>query len=866
MRRDRLGVDASGPAAVAVGGDATGPIVTNSTFYLTSEIDQRASTVRPCLLPPEVSDFTGRGSEVDSIESEVLKGRESSQPATVVVSGKPGVGKTCLAVHVAHRLGASYADGELYADLRGVDEKPAAPEEIMARFMQALGVPEEEIPGDPHLRLDSYRRTISGRNLLVILDNAADEKQVRALLPTGSGSLAILTSRNKLAGLESVYRLDLETFPARTSLEFIKRVIGRDPLGREIDDTRSVAEFCGHLPLALRIAANRVNSARNMSMSDLAAELRDERDRLEALEVGDLAVRAAFSLSYRRLGKSCKNAFKSLAGVPGGDFGPGLCAALTGSGYKQSVKTLRKLAEANLVEPSDNSGRFRFHDLLKAFAREKLNKDSADRTQAARLRMLSWLQYSALRAQFFLGGVFEVEVPASSDTRIESVEDAARWVECELVNAVLALPISEAYDSPKNTTTFATALSAICETVGRWSEWEQVIDAGLNASQKIGEQDAEVIFLTGRANLARYRREFTKAHALAEELYATVKASKCHPIMVASSANLLGCLKMDLGLKGESLPFLRESLAICEKYNFKHEIGKTLYNLGTIHRASGEMKEAIDYFERDLAVCIDTADESGAAETLNTLALTHSEMGRLEKAERLQVQALEIFSRIGNPHKISMVTNDLAITLRRRGRYEEALALHLEDVEICSRAMNVSGEALAHSNAAEVLLRLGRFDEAAERSSVAQGMFAQLGDEQRLAKSLISHIPILFESGKIDEALKTAGRAIGVLERFGELKDIAATHQTLAREYMNVGEWGSALRHSMESLRVGGAVLTEYSRVISCGVALRAGEKLGSDEERTYCREVLLKAFESDPGVREHFLRYFGAEFRELIE
>ncbi|MEU5839611.1 tetratricopeptide repeat protein [Streptomyces diacarni] len=861
MRRERTGVEASGEGAVAVGGNAAGPILTNSSVHitLTGNSEERVPMARPRILPPEVSDFTGRESEIEAIERHAFESLENRRSTSVVVSGKPGVGKTCLAVYIAHRVGRNYADGELYADLRGVDERPASSEEVMARFMQVLGVPEEEIPGDPHARLDAYRRTLTDRSLLIILDNVADEKQIRPLLPPGAGSLVVMTCRNKLLGLESVRRFDLDIFPTATSVNFIRKVVGHEVVDMEPDEAKSVVQFCGHLPLALRIAANRLHATSNMRVSDLSLELRDERDRLEALEVGDLAVRAAFNLSYRKLGKGCRNAFKRLSHVPGGDFGAGICSALTGSDKRQAAKALRKLAEANLIEYSEMAGRFRFHDLVKVFSREQMEKDSVDQIQGVRRRMLAWLRNSALKAQSNLNGVFQVEVPDNNSAEIDSIESAATWVEHEFANAVAALSISESHESPNNTVAFAMALSGICETAGHWSEWETVNSVGLRSAQQIDQRGIEIVFLTARTNLARYRREFSEALVCAEEVY-TIASDFGNAVLVAGATNLLGCIKMDLGLSDEAIPLLRESLSLYERLDFKHEVGKVLYNLGTIHRAAGEMSEAIEYFERDLAVCLHTADESGAAETLNTLALAHVELGRFGKAEELQRTALEKFSKIGNPHKISMVTNDLAITLRSRGRHEEALALHLQDIEICRAAMSVSGEALARSNAAEVLNRLGRNDEAAEYSLAAQAMFTQLGDEQRLAKAVVSHIPILFHEGKSDEVEKATTAAIEVLTRFGDMKDVAATHQLLAREYGFLEEWEKVLEHSKESLEIGGDLLTPYGCAVSCGMALRAGSKLGREGEFARFENVLRKAFDFDAGIREDFVKSFGGD------
>ncbi|MFD0423055.1 ATP-binding protein [Streptomyces parvus] len=864
MRRDRgVVVEAGGEAAVAVGGDVAAPVITNpvvnNTFNLHVPQDESPQTSRARNLPPGVPDFTGRVEEISEIEREALEGRGAQRSVTAVVTGKPGVGKTCLVVQIAHRVGMDYVDGELYADLRGVDERPVASEEVMARFMQALGVPEEEIPGDPDLRLDAYRRTVTDRSLLIILDNAADEKQVRPLLPPGTGALVMVTSRNRLTGLESVHRCDLETFPISASLDFMRKVVGTEAIDRELRGAQRVADFCGYLPLALRIATIRLHATRNMRVSDLARELGDERDRLEVLKTGDLAVRAAFNLSYRKMGKGARNTFKKLSHVPGADFGTGICSAVTGFEDRQAAKMLRKLAEANLVEHSEVPGRFRFHDLLKVFSREKMEKDPADRNQRDRQRLLVWLQNSAIKAQFSLGGVLAVEIPDGISAEIDSIESATSWVESEFPNAVAGLAIAESFESPECVVRLALGLSGICDTVGRWSEWEEVIDAGERAARKADQRGVNLVFMTARANLSRYRRDFAQALVCAEEVYAAAR-SLDHPGFVAGAANLLGCLKMDIGQSHEAAPLLKESLAIYEELDLKHEVGKVLYNLGTIHRAAGELEKAIGYFERDLTVCLDMADESGAAETLNTLALTHVEMGRLKRAEGLQRRALEKFSKIRNPHKISMVTNDLAITLRRQGRVEEALALHLKDAEICREAMNPSGEALAHSNAAEALHRLGRKSEAVEFSMAAQAVFAQLGDDQRLAQAMISHIPILFEDGRIDEAVEGAAAAIETLKLFGDVKDVASTHQVLAREYGALENWDDSLRHARESLEAGGTALTPYVRAVSCGMALRAAFQLGRETEVAHCVRILRDAFAADPSLRGTFVETFEEE------
>ncbi|MFB7835855.1 tetratricopeptide repeat protein [Streptomyces sp. NPDC056056] len=832
---------------MAIGRDAQGPVMVNPSFHITVGDDGPAEPpARLRLLPPEVPDFTGREGELDRLEGAARANLAGSGALVVVISGQPGIGKTSVAMRVAHEVEGEFPDGVLYADLRGVDPEPAAPEEIAGRLLHALGVPEEDLPGDPGLRLDLFRQRTGTQALLLVLDNAANEQQIRPLLPAGPGTTVLVTSRNRLAGLEPVaHRLDLAVFPRRTSFEFLERISGSPLTDTEARAALEVAEHCGDLPLALRIAAHRVQSAPAVRMADLAAELRNEHERLDALEVGDLAVRKAFNLSFRKLGKAGRNTFSKLAHVPATDFGPGICAALTGGSEAQSRRSLRKLAEASLVEPSAVAGRYRMHDLLKEFAREKVAKRSAAESAADVRRMTLWLQHSALRAQNHIVGVVEVQVPGGAGAELGSAEAAHSWLEHELANAVAALPVSEALGRPEETAMLALSLSPLCQTVGRWDEWALVCAVGLRCATAADHFPIRLAFLTESANLARFRRDFTTALAHAREAH-DASARLRQPAMTAGVKTLLGCLLMDVGRKKEALPLLRESLELAERFKIKHELGKALYNLGTIHRDSGELETALGYFERDLELCRELQDEAGAAETMNTIALTHTDMGNAKKAEGLHREALEIFSRLRNPHKISMVLNDLAVTLVGQKRWEESLRLHLLDAELCRRSGNVSNELMAHGNAAVVLYRMERHEEAAERAEFTWKGFLEIGDRQRYARSLTTHIPILLHTGIDTERLALVEEALEILAEFDEGRAVAETHLALAQEYGECSRWEEALTHAARALRDDGKILPPSTRALACVVAIEAAVGLGRTETaRTY--EGILKAMGGEP-------------------
>ncbi|MGW0509775.1 ATP-binding protein [Streptomyces olivaceoviridis] len=842
------GTEASGTAAVAISGDAHQPILTNPTININVSEAANFSTVRPRLLPPDTPDFVGRQAEIELLGISPASTNPSTRPTRAIITGKPGVGKTALAVHASYLASESYADGDLYIDLRGADENPASPEEVMGRLMRALGIPEEEIPGESLARLDAYRKATADRSLIIVLDNANDERQLRPLVPPGNSALVLVTSRSQLRGLEGFQRIDLETFPSVTSLDFLRRVTGEEMVDADPTSAKTVIEACGHLPLALRIAVNRLTSTRNMRMSHLAQELTNMRGLLGALEIGDLAVRAAFNLSYRKLGKGARNAFKRLSCVPGEDFGTGLCSALMGCDERQAEKLLSKLAEANLIEPSATYGRYRFHDLLRAYSHEKFNEDHTAKKAQALQRMLDWLKYSAIKAHFFLLGNLKVQFNLENSADISSAESAVAWARNELPNAAAAIKIALTHDTIERAAGYAASLSNICEILGEWQIWEDVLRWGIPAVRRLGDPLGEILMLTAQANLARYRREFARGVELASHVYFKSLESGTE-VAIASSANLLACLYMDCGKLDESIPLLEKSLEIYQRLGIEHEIGQVLYNLGTIYRSSGNTKKAIEYFEKDLQVCLDSQDESGAAETLNTLALAHFEMGKLEEAEKLQRDSLARFKRIGNPHKVSMVSNDLGVTLRRLEKFDEALRLHLDDIELCRMVGSRSGEAVAQANAAETLHALGDLEGAEIRFNAAVSVLSELDDKPRLAHALIAQAPLLFSVQKHQIAEEYASKAISVLLEYGETRDAAGAHQLLAREFALIGEHDKALSHAKESIQLSESFTAPYFRAVGYIIALKACSELRLNEEAESFIEALRELVAENPDL-----------------
>ncbi|MEE4494498.1 ATP-binding protein [Streptomyces sp. BE230] len=846
-------IAASATGAVAVGNDNNGYIFTGPVTFQ-NEANHTTAWNSPQCLPPAIPDFTGRNREI----SEVEIGISSANRMAILITGKPGVGKTSLALHMAHKVASRYHDGALYADLRGIESNPTLPEEVMGRFLAGVGVAEDEIPAGSDARLDRYRREFTRRKVVIILDNAGSEAQVRPLIPPGGEALVLVTSRFNLSGLEAAYHLFLDVFDDESSLNFLRKTVGPGVVDGDVSSARRVGALCGNLPLALRIAGNRLQTA---TITELVEELTDQRNRLGALEVGDLAVRAAFNLSFRNLGKSTRNSLKRLSLVPGGDFGSALCAALNDSDERSAKSVLRKLFEANLIESSPRTGRYRFHDLIRLYAQEQFECDSPKKTATASSRMLDWLSYSALKANLTLNGqIGKFDFPTAPVANISSIEEAATWVADEAASAAASIDLLLRAGDPARAKALAIQLSFVCEVVGDWQAWEDVVNRGIVITESHpGDPLFDVPILTSKANLLRYRREFQSALDLASKIYPRAQEAQ-HEMLIANAAKLLGCLRMDTGDTAGAQPLLEESLSLSRKLGLRHEIGQALYNLGTVHRASGRTHEAIAHFEQDLEICIEVGDTSGAAETMNTLALTHMEIGEFSTSERYQREALRTFESVGNPHKVSMVCNDLAISLRHQGRVDGALSLHLEDIERSRACGNISGEALAKANAAVLLVELDRDAEAEQLFQQAVSVLSALGDELRLARTLLGQTSMLFKAGKTDLALDGAKKSIDVFLRHGEVRDAVSAHENLALEFKDIGENDQALFHVEEAIRIGDGVASPYLRGASCLAAIIVCENLNRPDLVAKYVSELREIVDKYPQVVSHLRKEYEGE------
>ncbi|KJK44389.1 hypothetical protein UK23_29665 [Lentzea aerocolonigenes] len=475
--------------------------------------------------PPPAKPLIGRAQEQRDLADCIDDAAASWVLDVVVLHGPPGVGKTSLAVDAAHRFAELFADGLLYLDLRGMDPAPLTPERAAERVLRAFGVPDARMPSDPDDRFRLYRSMLRERTVLLVLDNAANEAQVRPLLAASPGSLVLVTSRNVLAGLDCRSRLGLGPLSHEGAVELLAQAAGSDRIkaGQEAADL--VASLCGRVPLALAIAGHRLTGRTTWSLRQLADQLSDERERLDVLATGDVQVRTAFEMSYRQLAPETRMIFRRLALVHGPDTSVALAAVAADIPADDAETLLEELVDASLLRP-EVPGRYSCHDLMRDYARERLHSEDAD-LETHRLRTRDWLLTTATAA----ASSFHPADRGASD-----LASAGRWLSEELANWRGAFREAIADGAHEQVLALARSMHWYSDHRGAADLWLEVYSAGVDAARALGVQEQEAqqlnfvcwVYATRITNIPLATAAHREALRVAEECGSVLETAWAH--------------------------------------------------------------------------------------------------------------------------------------------------------------------------------------------------------------------------------------------------------------------------------------------------------------------------------------------------
>jgi DNA-binding SARP family transcriptional activator/tetratricopeptide (TPR) repeat protein len=590
----------------------------------------------PAQLPHDVVGFTGREPQVTELAS-LLTG-ETARPVTIcAVDGAAGVGKSALAVHVAHRVADRFPDGQLYVDLHGFDpSRPPLPSsEALGRFLRALGIQPDQVPHDSAERAGLYRSTLAGRRMLVLLDNAATPEQVRPLLPGTAGCEVLITSRDRLDGLrtrDGALGFTLDVLTEQESLRLLAFTIGSSRVAAEPDAALELARLCDHLPLALRIAADHAAVRVGQPLSALVAEL--SANRLDLLSASGDGVRAALTWGYQALNPAAARVFRRLGLHAGTEFSVAAAAALTE--VDQITPTLDRLTGLHLLERS-GPARYRFHDLVRLFAAELA---AADRLSTVE-RSLAWYLHSADAAgRLLLPARRRADLPAGAGLAFASREDALDWCETESANLVAAVRQAAELGFDAIAWQLPVALWDYLVLRRYRMDWLGMYELARTAARRACDSFGEAAVLTCLAHGYWESRQFPDALRAGQSAL-NMWRSLGDQWGEGMALHLIGGAYLGLGQVDKSIDHYRSALAIHDRATNHWGTGWTLTTLGSAYRALGRHHEALEVTHQALDVWHNLGDRHGEATTWNNLADTYRLLGHLPEATHAYNMALE---------------------------------------------------------------------------------------------------------------------------------------------------------------------------------------------------------------------------------
>ena len=673
-----------------------------------AEVGSPRSVPVPAQLPADVADFTGRGDQVKHLCDVLSSGSADDDPGVVriaLVAGSGGLGKTSLAVHAAHRVRASFPDGQLYVDLFGATPHPLLAADVLARFLRDLGLDGREIPVDDDERAARYRTVLAGRRMLVVLDNARDAAQVRPLLPGTASCAVLVTTRSRMPDLASTRLVDLNVLDDDEALALFTKVVGNERAAAEPEATAELLLACAGLPLAIRICAARLATRSGWTIQAMANRLRDEHRRLDELRVGDLAVRASFQVSFASLpaadqpdGVAPADAFRMLGLWHGPSISSVAAAALFGTVEYLATDALETLVDAHLLE-SRSPDRYKFHDLLRVYSSERAVADlSGPERDAAIGRLIRWYVRTAdAAATAQVPHRYNIPPdPADGDPpplSFASAEEALAWYDGERVNLVAATRQAAESGLHDIAWRLPATLYLVFNSRGNWADCIATSRIALDSARRAGSRQGEAWILN---NLGEALGNIGDPEGIGHiERSLEIRREIGDRIGEVQSANSLADVYLLLGQTAEALDLYRHSLELNREVGHRYGEGIALGNLGWTLLDADRAEEAIDYLLQARRIFAEIGYVDGEGYVLWILGRCYLSVGRDAEALDSLRQALTSHRTAGNRRR-------QAATLRYVGTAECRVGLTAQARQSWAQAAAIFEELGDSAEAAEV--------------------------------------------------------------------------------------------------------------------------------------------------------------------
>nr|CTQ90097.1 transcriptional regulator, SARP family [Kibdelosporangium sp. MJ126-NF4] len=740
---------------------------------------QPDGTAVPFQLPADTVHFTGRSDQVSRLLGLWPAHQNGNPPGTVVISaveGMAGVGKTTLAVHAAHRLSSKFDDGVLFIDLHGFTPgaDPVTPEHALDYLLRGLGLSGNQIPSDLDARAALYRSVLARRRVLVVLDNAADETQLRPLLPAARGCGVLVTSRRHLAGLDDAVHFNLPVLPADEAAALFHALVADRATPADARIIEDIVSLCGHLPLAIRIAAARLRSNQAGTPARLLAELTDvlaTRQGLDWLSDGHRAVSAALSVSYSHLTPDQQHAFRLLGLHPGVDIEPYALAALADTTINHARQLLEHLHSASLTIQTDYQ-RYTLHDLVATYATSLAHDDPEPDQRAALDRLFALYAYTtsaAMASAFPWDAAYpwetderpHIPAPGTPTPPLDDDTQALHWLDTELANLLATAHHAPHYRRPDHTSHQSTTLHRYFRVRSRYTDARAVKDLALLHASTAGDRVAE-------------------HHALA----------------------CLSTIHLWQGRYDLCADYGQKALDMAREMGNRAGELDALHAIGCVHTQRNQFASATDYLERALTIALETGNRLAELDLMHSLGGIHQSLGQYDKATACYQRTLTISRDIEHHGAAQYALRGLANIQWLQGQPEPAIDTYHQVLAMTRTVNNPTSELFTLCALGNVHRQLEQYQTAGDYYQQALAIALQTGDQARQIEAHQGIGRVQHATGRHNDALLRHRTALELATELGQPANQANAHDGLAHAHQALGDTTQSRHHWCTALKI----------------------------------------------------------------
>jgi DNA-binding SARP family transcriptional activator/tetratricopeptide (TPR) repeat protein len=730
---------------------------------------------QPAQLPPVPADFTGRDRERQTLAT-TLSG---ARPGIHVIAGAAGTGKSALAACVAQQVAESFPDGQVYCDLAGMSESPAAPTDVLAALLRSLGVTVRHLPESERERSELVRSKLAGRRVLLLLDDAASPAQVRPLLPGEPRCGVLVTSRDRLASLSGATLTELDVFTDEEARSLLARIVGTGRLDGDRGSADRILAACENLPLAIRIAAARLAARRQLPLSVFADRLGDERRLLDELAVGDMAVRSSIALSYRALTNQAQAALRRMGFVGAPEFTTSLVGWLLDTTEHRAEELLELLVDAHLVVfvgvGPGGALLYRLHNLVQLYARERAEieepaealRDAVRRVLTGWLDLMRGLTADTPPAEVVRSPATQTNLPVPDDPLRQVLADPTGWLRWQEAGFAAGIERAAALGLHETVCEVVSARIAVeLEGANRFEFRARVVNAALDAAVRAGDPRGEAMMLTELGHL----RCAEDRHAEAWQHFgeALSRFRDLHDVIGQAAALAgLGLAGRESGNLSEAVHFLNQAAALLEALDDANGIGYVHRIRATVLLEQGQDELAQRDLERSLDAYRRSGSRRGTAYTLRSLGVLHRGRGEHAEALRACAEAADIFRDLGDELMHSYAVRSHATAQLRMGLTGTARPRLEWALSVARDAADRWGEAITLRVLGQLHLADGRLDQAEGCLAGALPMWEAMGARLWHARTEYDLSRVYHERGQADASEAAAANACRVFHDVG---------------------------------------------------------------------------------------------------